>query len=176
MRRGLTLPELLLAGALSLLLLYLVTQTVLLCSKAWRRNSLHQTAQSATLVAVTRLREDYKRSKPGSAVISGPVLSFLSYDDGSERVAWNATGELAWRCWIQYRWEASVLSRRQQPFSPAPPAWPAGAAGSQRLAPGLVRCDWKLSGNRLEVQVESRAEEVASYSHLRMLPALYGQD
>lgn len=175
MKRGLTLTEVLLAGALSLLLLGLVTQTVLLCRKTWRRNSLHQSAQSATLVAVTRLREDFKRSKPGSAVISGPVLSFLSYDDGSQRVAWNPTGELAWRCWIQYRWEGSVLSRRQQPFSPFPPAWPAGAV-SQRLAPGLVRCHWAVSGNRLEVQVESRAEEVASYSHLRMLPALYGQD
>jgi len=62
-RRGLTLTEVLLAGSLSLLLLGLLIQTVEISRRGWRQSTNLQSAQSSTLVAATRLREDFRKSR-----------------------------------------------------------------------------------------------------------------
>ncbi|MFN8608169.1 MAG: prepilin-type N-terminal cleavage/methylation domain-containing protein [Vulcanimicrobiota bacterium] len=118
-RRGFTLAEVVVASSVGLLLVGLVSSIFILASQGWNKTSRLQTAQQSTLVAVTRLREDFRRSRR-SATIQGPVLSFLSFDDGSGSTAWDTTGTIFWKCWVQYRWKEGVLERRQS--STAAPA------------------------------------------------------
>lgn len=180
-RRGATLAEVLVASMLSLLLLGVVVSIYFLAQRGWTKNYRLQTAQASCLTTVARLREDYRRSRPGSAQIQGEVLSLPCYDDGSGQMAWDSSGDTVWRCWIQYRWKDSVLQRRQIPIEPArldpgaPPAWPAGELG-HRVGQNLTRCQWSLTGALLQCQAESQFEGVASATHLRVLPQLYQPD
>ena len=175
-RRALTLVEVLLAGSLGLLLLGLLIQTVEISRRGWRQTINLQSAQSATLVAATRLREDFRKSKPRSASLAGPVLSFVTYDDGSNPLAWDSTGQIIWRGWVQYRWLDQKLQRRHMPLAEVAPAWEPSVRG-QSLAPDLIRCEWSLAaGGLLEVRLESRSQNASSYSQLRLLAFLYGRD
>lgn len=181
-RRGFTLAELLVASGLSLLLLGLVVTCWLLAGQGWRKTYRQQTAQQSTLVVQTRLREDYRRAKPGSARIVGDVLSFLSYDDGEGEPAWEPTGQISWRCWIQYRWRNRMLERRQVALAAAqsepeetPPAWASEIPG-RRLGRELVDWSWLLRGVLLEIRLSSRYEDAESAAWLRVLPFLYQPD
>lgn len=182
-RRGFTLAEVVVASSVGLLLVGLVSSIFILASQGWNKTSRLQTAQQSTLVAVTRLREDFRRSRPESATIQGPVLSFLSFDDGSGSTAWDTTGTIFWKCWVQYRWKEGVLERRQSNLaapatevSDPPPAWPDDKSAN-KLGQHLVRCDWRLLGQVvLDVSLQSEFEKQRSDAHLSVLPSLYQPD
>lgn len=182
-KRAFTLAEVLVGASLSLLILGLLVSVCLLMSRCWRKTSRLQTAQASTLVAVTRLREDYRQSKPGSASIQGPVLSFLSDQDGSGLPAWDNTGALLWKCWVQYRWHNQSLERRQVALAPpasepggSPPTWPDGEEG-HHIGLNLVTCSWTLTGTALlDISLNSEFETSSSASRLRILPSLYQPD
>lgn len=179
--RAATLAELLVASTLSFLLLGLVVTVFLLARRGWTKTYRLQTAQASCLITMARLREDFRRSRPGSTLIQGDVLSLPCYDDGSGQVAWDSSGDTVWRCWIQYRWRDHVLQRRQIPIEPAStepgsaPAWPPGEPG-HRVGLNLTRCQWSLTGSMLQCQAESQFEGAVSATHLRVLPHLYQPD
>ncbi|MBN9414233.1 MAG: prepilin-type N-terminal cleavage/methylation domain-containing protein [Candidatus Eremiobacteraeota bacterium] len=181
--RGFTVAEVLVASTISLLVLGLVISCWMLVTQGWRKTYRLQTVQESTMVSTTRLREDYRRSKPGSARIDGPTLSFLVYDDGSGESSWDPSGQILWRCWVQYRWQNQVLRRRQvalaTPLSEPgqlPPAWTEPAEG-HRLGRDLTACDWTLQGGvLLQVRTKSEFEEVPSSAFLRVTPFLYQPD
>ncbi len=180
--RGFTLAEVLVGSTLSLLLLGLAVTVWTLASSGWKKTYRLQTAQDSTLVTATRIRDDYRRSKPQSARVDGPVLSFLAFDDGKAQPAWDSTGAVVWKCWVQYRWQNQVLERRQvdlaspgsEPSEPVP-AWPDDKKG-HLLGRDLKNCSWTLAGVLLEVSMDSEFEKVGSASRLRVLPALYQPD
>lgn len=182
-RRAFTLAEVLVASSLSFLLLGLVASCWMLVSQGWKKTYRLQTVQESSLVSTTRLREDFRRSKPGSARIDGSTLSFLVHDDGSGESSWDSSGQILWRCWVQYRWLHDKLERRQvalaqpQPEpAEAAPVWPEGGTG-HRLGRELTSCRWSLDGGvLLQMRTQSEFEGVQSAAFLRVTPFLYQPD
>lgn len=180
-KHGFTLAEVIVAGSVSLLLLALVLSCWTLASRGWSRTYSMQSAQQETMIPLGRLQQDFRRANPEAIHLQGDTLSFLSSDNGDGSVAWDSTGEVLWRCWVQYRWRDGLVRRRQvdltpssSPPEPVPP-WPDNAP-SHIVARGLESWQWTVRGAALDVAAECRREREVSAVRLQVMPFLYQSD
>lgn len=173
-RRGFTLAEVVVGGGLALLLTGLTVSVWVLGSRAWNRTYRLQRAQQATLVTLSRIQQDFRRSQPGKASLQSGLLVFPVF---AHQGAWDSTGNILWSGWVMYRWNGR-LERREVAISPPlaqpvnRPTWPASEPG-KRVAEDLSELEWSLTGSALDVRVSGRFEEATSLARLRMLPFLY---
>ena len=187
---GFTLAETIVAGGLFLLLLGFFVPIMRICWRAWQRGDDLQTAQRDTLALSFRLRKDYSSSKPESLAVqrigSSVVLSFLSYESvqGSETM-WNEKGEIFWRKWVQYSFEAPkhrVLRKEVAlpvPASEPDPTVPVWNSDKATLLAGHVQqfqVSCATGEVRLVVQVLAEQGTAASATQISALPGVYALD
>ena len=191
-RRAATLAEVLIAGALLVLILGLFAPLLWLTGNIWRAADATETAQSEALALVYRLQHDYRAALPGSlARTSGAgitQLSFLSFDPVvGDDILWSPQGRVLWKKWVQYRYRASAgrVERREVALPTpttrpdrTPPLWPADQS-AQTLAFHVTVFevvpappDNPLLRVRLGIEVEKRT----GGSEIRVLPRFYQCD
>lgn len=186
-RRGMTMAEVLIASALSVLLLGLVMWLYLSLQRTWQRGEQRQQAVRDGLIVTSRLREDYRASLPGKASLSqlgnDQLLSFPSYQ-GAEGTIWDEQGQVLWRKWVQYRYQPATQSlfRRETARTPASaevseasPAWPDDAP-SHRLSSHLSDFQVQVQHSQLQVNGRVALETSQSPLYLFVYPQLYGLD
>lgn len=184
--RGMTLAEVLVAASLSVLTLGLIVWLYVSLQKTWVRGERRQQAVRDGLIVTSRIREDFRASMPGRTTVvsqNGQVLvSFPSYL-GTRGSIWDDKGQILWRKWVHYRYQAASQSLERQeaerPPSPevaeANPGWVAGAP-SQRLTNHLA--DFRIQVQDFQLQMEGKVQldTASSPLYLRMYPQIYGQD
>lgn len=98
-RRGFSLIEVLIAGAVGLLLLLVLVMVLTPSLRIWLRTQEDSEAQQAVAVVVARLREEMKAAHPDSVHVSSDpaALLLLSWkgDDGGP--SFSPLGEFLWR-------------------------------------------------------------------------------
>lgn len=182
MRRGYSLLEVLVAGALSLLVLVLACSALVMASRAWGQAQRMQNAQRGTLSVAYRLRQDYAASLPGSLRLGSGLVSFVSDD----KPGYNEAGEALWHQWVQFRYTSvgGKVERRQVPLDPpvtqapsAAPSWNVADRGVL-LAESVTLFEVTNPGSAgvLKVRLQSLWETSHSGLELEILPGLYGQD
>ena len=189
-RRAFTLAEVLVAAALTVLLLGLITQLFLSLRLTWDRGELRQQSVRESIVVTSRLRADFRDSKPGQAQLtqqgSDWMLSFPSCAGSGESpgTLWSDKGQILWRKWVIYRYhgETHSLFRREvarpaveAEVSEAPPAWVEDSA-NHRLSEHLSQWQMSLQGEQLQATGLIRLESASSPIYLQIYPQLYGLD
>ncbi|MBT9584835.1 hypothetical protein IV102_15935 [bacterium] len=189
-RTGLTLAEVLVAGGLFLLILGFFVPVFRICWRSWSRGEDLQATQRATLSLTSRLRHDFANSLPESLRVeksaSNTLLSFISFDaSAGQQTMWTEKGEIIWRKWVQYKFDASdqTVRRREVALTPpteepsaSPPAW--DIRTSHPVARNVSRFDLdSASGQvRLHVYVLANQGGAESATDISVLPAVYALD
>lgn len=189
-RQAFTLAETIVAAGLFLLLLGFFVPIMRICWLAWHRSGDLQTVQRDTLALSFRLRRDFASSRPESLVVKrtgGDVLvSFLSFESvqGTETM-WNENGEIFWRKWSQYFYDAAKHSVRRREVALATPAseptepvpdWD-GTKGS--LVAGHVT-KFQVASNsgdvKFKVNITTQEDTATSVTQISVLPSVYALD
>ena len=191
-RRAATLSEILVAGALLLIILGFFAPLLWLSGSIWRATEAGKAAQGEVLTLVYRLQHDYRAAMPGSLRQSSESgvtqLSFLSFEPvlGSD-IQWNPQGRVFWKKWVQYRFTSAAnrVERREVALpTPTvkpplkPPSWPSGSLG-QTLAFHVNLFEVVPSppdNPLLRVRLASQVNSRTGGSELRILPRLYQCD
>jgi type II secretory pathway component PulJ len=185
-RRGLTLAEVLVAATLSVLALSLVLWLYVSLQKTWYRGERRQQAVRDGLIVTSRIREDFRASMPGRASLVSQnddvILSFPSYL-GSSASMWDDKGQILWRKWVHYRYQAATgsLYRQEAERTPTPdvaeanPGW-VPTAPSHRLSSHVAHFRALVQDFQLQIEGRVQLETATSPLYLKVYPQLYGQD
>ncbi|MBS2035902.1 hypothetical protein JST97_13015 [bacterium] len=188
--RAFTLAETVVGFGIFLLLLGFFIPIMRICWKAWKHGDHLQTAQRDTLALSYRLRRDYTSAKPESLAIlrTGPnvLISFVSYESvqGTETM-WNDAGEIVWRKWVQYFFDASqhTVRRRElalsapstEPNEP-PPIWDPDKTLKVASHVTLFQAQSNSLDVKLVVKILTEEEEASSATQISVLPSVYALD
>lgn len=189
MRKGFSLAEVLVGAALSLLLFGLVFQIWSISSAGWRTLRARQDSQQHCLAPVSHLQQDFRQACPSSvqlqAVSQGWTLSFLTPAGREPLPMWDATGQILWRSWVQYRFAAAqklvekrqvLLDQPQAAVSGGPPGWPPDQKG-RILARELYGVPTVAAGaGSLDFSVTVGHGQTSTSTRLRLLSQFYGND
>ncbi len=120
MKRGFTLVEVLISGALLFTLIALSVRVFVPALTIWRRNQAKATVQQAALQTAYRIRHDVFHSAPGVMQVKPRLLVVLS---AGEPPAFDQDGQPLWSEWVGY-WldDDGRLWRFTRPIPPTPDA------------------------------------------------------
>lgn len=139
MRRGFTLIEVMISGALLFTLIALSVKVFIPALGIWRRNQAKAQVQQAALATAYRIRRDVFHSAPHLVLAQPRLLVVLS---AGEPPAFDDQGQPLWSEWVGY-WldDNQQLWRftRDLPPTPEPPdTVPAGLPADADLARGRI--------------------------------------
>lgn len=191
MRRGFTLVELMIAGALLLVVLGVLAVAMRSVGRNWARAQKKAAAQSNAALALSRLREEFRAADPDSVRVGPGQVTFVSSLDRQGRLRFHdLTGALLWQKRVALYRVGGELRYQEtfdldlDPVTPDEPLdrvpqpqradWLNVSHSGRVVARGLTELTLGLSGGRppLQVAVEAEQQGVKSRLESALTPAL----